>query len=83
MLQRKIVRELSAWKKRANHLPLLVSGARQVGKTHSITHFIKEEYPHAVSINFAQHPEYSAIFSGSLDVDDILKRMSFFLPNIR
>lgn len=83
MLKRKITQELLAWKKRKNRLPLLVSGARQVGKTHSITQFAKEEYAHVVTINFAQNPQYASIFSGPLEVDEIVKRLSFFVPQAR
>lgn len=83
MLRRKITQELYAWKKRDNRLPLLVSGARQVGKTHSITEFAHEKYTNVISLNFSQNPQYASIFSGSLEVDEMLKRISLFIPTAR
>ena len=43
-MRRKIDLFLREWKDDPDHLPLLVKGARQIGKTESILHFAKEQY---------------------------------------
>ena len=53
MLRRKIDKFLSDWKQSPDRKPLIVKGARQVGKTASIQRFAKENYAHVVEINFA------------------------------
>ena len=52
MLKRKIDQFLSQWKSREDRLPLIVKGARQVGKTSSISAFANTTYPNVISINF-------------------------------
>ena len=56
--RRKIDEYLKAWKADPAHKPLIVKGARQVGKTESITHFAKENYENVVYINLAMEKEH-------------------------
>ena len=85
-LRRKIDSFLLEWKAR-NHLPLLVKGARQVGKTESIIHFGKGNYSSLVYVNFVEKPKFKAIVSGGYDAESIVREMtnldaSFrFVPN--
>ena len=51
-LKRKIDGDLAEWKARVNHKPLIVQGARQIGKTASIRKFARENYEFFVEINF-------------------------------
>ena len=51
-LRRKIDDYLLAWRNREDKLPLIVKGARQIGKTESIFHFAQKNYENIVSINF-------------------------------
>lgn len=81
MLKRKIADKLSAWKGNDNKLPLLIEGARQVGKTFSVRQFAEERYQHLIELNFEKVPAYRAIFDGSLDVDVIIQQISLSLPN--
>ena len=53
LLKRKIDYFLNQWKKDPNHMPLIIKGARQIGKTESIRHFTKENYKSVIDINFA------------------------------
>ena len=53
MLKRKIEQVLLDWKSNPKHKPLIVKGARQVGKTESIRLFAKQNYQHVVEINCA------------------------------
>ena len=62
LLQRKIDSILKEWKKNENRLPLIVKGARQVGKTASILQFAHSNYKNVVAINFVLQPKYKAIF---------------------
>ena len=51
-LKRKIDEYLLEWKKNEERLPLIIKGARQIGKTESINHFAEQNYSNIVSINF-------------------------------
>jgi len=80
MLRRKIEDKLMKWKNDPEKKSLLVRGARQVGKTFSISEFGKNNYGVFININFVKNPEYTAIFDGDLDVDSVMRRMSAFFP---
>lgn len=83
MLKRKIDNTLIQWKNAPNHKPLIVKGARQVGKTESIRNFAHNNYAHIVEINFALQKQYLNIFADGYDVDSIIKNISFINPNQR
>ncbi len=86
-LKRKIDKFLVEWKNDKNKLPLIVKGARQIGKTDAIENFAKLNYKNIVEINFALEPEYKTIFDNGFNVDTILKNISLinnnykFIPN--
>ena len=75
-LKRKIDDFLISWKNDKNKLPLIVKGARQIGKTDAIENFAKNNYENIVEINFALEPEYKTIFDNGFKVDTILKNIS-------
>ena len=52
LLRRKIDTFLIEWKSNPEHMPLIVKGARQIGKTESIRAFARHNYTHWVEINF-------------------------------
>ena len=79
-LRRKIDRILSDWKREIRRKPLIVKGARQIGKTYSISKFGRENYASFISINFILQPEYLNIFSDGFDVNRIVKNISFINP---
>ena len=56
-LKRKIDNYLIEWKKSANKLPLIVKGARQIGKTNAIRNFGQNNYKTFIEINFALQPQ--------------------------
>lgn len=74
-LKRKIDEFLMAWKDR-DHLPLLVKGARQVGKTESIRHFGERAYASCVYINFAEQPKYKTVVASGYDAENVVKEIS-------
>lgn len=80
MLKRKIEKELLDWKNSQNHKPLIIKGIRQCGKTFVARKFADENYENIVYINFFQNPEYASIFSGSLEVDNLITMISAFIP---
>lgn len=82
MLKRKIDQDLIVWKKKRNHKPLIVYGARQVGKTTSIEQFGKANYTSFVSVNFISNPEYKTAFS-SYDPESIIRNLSLMNPSFR
>lgn len=81
-LRRKIDSFLMDWKRRP-HKPLIVKGARQIGKTFSIDHFAQACYPFVVKINFIFQPQYKSIFDSGFDVDNIIKNISFINPSFK
>lgn len=76
MLRRRIEKTLLEWKKSKKKKPLLIKGCRQCGKTSSVLKFANENYENVIYLNFIEHPEYKAFFSDSLDVNEIIKKMS-------
>lgn len=83
IIRRKLDRFLYDWKARTDHKPLIVKGARQIGKTFSIMRFAKENYTHVVEINFALQPKYASIFEDGYEVDSILKNISLLNPDLK
>ncbi len=80
-MKRLLYSELLKWKKSINRKPLLLQGARQVGKTYLIMEFAKKEYNNFVYLNFEEEPELKTIFSRSLNPENILKDINLFFSN--
>ncbi len=81
-LKRKIDCFLKQWKEDKEHKPLIVKGARQVGKTESILHFAKENYSNIIYINFALEKKYTKILDDGYDVDSIIKNITLVNSSI-
>ncbi len=75
MLKRQIDAELQKWYISSIRRPLLVRGARQVGKTFSIQQFGATSFENCVTINFEERPEYAECFR-TLDTAEILEKIS-------
>ncbi len=82
MLRRKIDIYLREWKNR-EHKPLIVKGARQIGKTKSIEFFAKANYENVVEINFVLQPQYKTIFENGYEVNEVVKAISLRNPEFR
>lgn len=82
-LTRKVDSFLIDWKKSPDHLPLIIKGARQIGKTEAIEHFARTHYDHIVEINFALQKEYQHIFDDGFEVDRILQNITFLNPRLK
>lgn len=83
MLQRKIDKILTEWRFREDKKPLIIKGARQVGKTESIRQFAKKNYDHVVEINFVLQKRFHSIFNDGFEVDNIIKNISFIDPTLQ
>lgn len=83
MLRRKAYNQLLQWKLKKGRECLLIKGARQIGKTYLARVFGKNEYQSFIEINFLKNPELKEIFSGSLAVTDIYKRLTAYLPTAK
>ena len=59
LLRRKIDNYLKEWKSDKERMPLIVKGARQVGKTASILQFAHDNYQNVVAINFVLQQKYT------------------------
>lgn len=75
-LKRKIDNYLIEWKNSKDKMPLIIKGARQIGKTNAIDYFAKNNYKYFVEINFALQTKYKIIFDNGFDVDDIINNIS-------
>ena len=74
-MQRDIDKVLKKWKDEKRRYPLLVRGARQVGKSYSIKKFASEDFENLVEINFEQNPKYKACFD-TLNPEKIIESIS-------
>ena len=68
LLKRKIDSFLVEWKKQSDRMPLIVRGARQIGKTKSILEFAKKNYKSIIEINFALHFMRSFVIFSIMDM---------------
>ena len=83
LLRRKVDAYLVAWKTNPDRKPLVIKGARQVGKTRSVEWFASRNYKSVVQINFVEQKNYREIFNDGFEVDAILKNISLLNPGFR
>lgn len=74
---------LFKWKERADRLPLIVKGARQVGKTACIREFAAGRYASVVEINFVLRPEFKVITRDGYDVANLMRNISLVEPGFK
>ena len=72
---------LQEWKKNPDRYPLIIKGARQVGKTETIRRFAKENYKNVIEINFITEPAYKVIIEEGFSADNITKLISRIDPS--
>jgi predicted AAA+ superfamily ATPase len=75
-MERKIEKRLIEWKNSTKRMPLLIYGARQVGKTHTALTFGKKYYKNTVYVNMEDSIEVTAIFERDLKPDRIIRELS-------
>lgn len=81
LLKRKIDEFLLKWKDNPHKMPLIVKGARQIGKTESIRNFARNNYKYLVEINFVLQKQFKDIFDDGFEVDTIIKNISLKRPD--
>ena len=81
--KRKIDEFLFNWKRMKMRKPLIIKGARQIGKTESILHFANGNYENIIYINFALDKKYSAIVNDGYDVETVIKNVTLVNPNLK
>mgnify|MGYP001623202008 FL=1 len=75
-MKRLVEQRLLQWKNSANRKPLLIYGARQIGKTYSMLAFGKEHYANTVYCNFENTSDLHAVFERDLDPNRIIAAIS-------
>lgn len=83
LLKRKIDNYLNNWKQNKDRKPLIVKGARQIGKTKSITAFAEANYKSVIAINFVEQQKYKQIFNDGYEVDTVIKNISLLDPSLK
>ena len=76
-MYRKIINDLLKWKNDKNRKPLILRGARQVGKTYIIKQFGSENYDGVAYFNFDHDTELYNLFENSKDPKRIIEQLSF------
>lgn len=79
VLKRLLYNDLLTWKNDKNRKPLLLQGARQVGKTYLVKQFAENEYENLVYLNFEEEPDLQTLFSGSLKANNILENIGLYI----
>lgn len=72
-MKRDIYRELEAWKHSARRKPLVLNGARQVGKTYAMKHFGQTSYEKVAYLNFEKDEKLEAYFESTLEPKELIK----------
>ena len=74
LLKRRIDTFLESWKMNPARKPLVVKGARQIGKTESIRAFGRKNYESVIEINFVLQKKYRSIFDNGYELREGLSR---------
>ena len=80
LLKRKVDAYLTNWKSNPDRKPLIIKGARQIGKTRSVEWFASQNYKSVIQINFVEQTKYRSIYNDGFEVDSILKNISLLNP---
>ena len=80
LLKRKIDAFLAEWKADPDRKPLIVKGARQIGKTESIRQFARNNYANVIEINFVEQPKFKDIFDDGYEPDTIIRNITLKRP---
>lgn len=75
-MERKIIEKLLAWKKKSNRKPLIIRGARQIGKTYILKEFGKNYYPKCAYINCDNNSLMKKIFDNDYNMSRVIRELS-------
>lgn len=76
MLYRVMKKKIEAFFRKEEKAALMITGARQVGKTYCIREYAKENYEYVIEINFIENPQAVQLFENARNSEDILLRIS-------
>ena len=74
-IQRKIDDVLLTWQRSSSRKPLLIRGARQVGKSTAVRNLSKQ-FDYFIEINFDEQPEYQNLFANTSDIGDLIEQLA-------
>lgn len=77
-MNREIINNLIKWKYLKNRKPLIIHGARQVGKTYIVKEFGKKYYENLIYVNFETNKELSSQIDESIDAKFIINKLELF-----
>ena len=77
-MQRDLYRQLCDWKASPRRKPLVLSGARQVGKTHLLKEFGRREYESLAYFNFEEDPRLKGFFTGRLEPTALVEALGLY-----
>ncbi|PLS30721.1 ATPase AAA [Bifidobacterium margollesii] len=78
MLERKISNDLLEWKRSGTGKALLLTGARQIGKSYAVREFAKREYAHYLEINLYENRQAARALASANDVQEFISRLTLF-----
>jgi len=76
-MKRELYKGLLKWKNGKNRKPLVLQGARQVGKTYLVKQFAQQEYDQFIHLNFEKNPELKEVFNKNLVPQTIINELGF------
>lgn len=74
-IERIIDKDLLDWSRSVTRKPLLIRGARQVGKSTAIRH-LAQKFEFFIEINFDEQPQYASLFKENISIDETLEQLS-------
>lgn len=77
-MKRDIYKKLLSWKSSDRRKPLILQGARQIGKTYILRDFAEREYDRSIYINFEDSSKLVNVLKQELSVAEILKYLKIF-----
>ena len=77
-MYRSAIEKLLKWKQRKNRKPLIIEGARQVGKTWLMKEFGRHAYAHCVYINFDSNSRMAELFASDLDTQRLILGLELY-----
>lgn len=78
-MKRKIYKDLLNWKENSINIPLMIIGARQIGKTYIIKEFCKNEFENYIYINLLDNPQIVDLFEQSIPTEEKFTKMQWIL----
>lgn len=78
-MKRRIELAYQKWATTQQRKPLIIWGARQIGKTYSIREWASRNFTHLVEMNFQETPSWKKVFAGDLHPDEVLRNIEISL----